>query len=407
VGQIDRYMVGRQPIFDRNREVFGYELLFRGVTGSGLSGQTPSGESMTSDVLVRIGLDCGLPAVVGDRAIFVVAPRSFITGDFEIPFAADRVVCEIPNSEVRDDELLEGCKRLLEADYTLCLTNYDWRDGDEKFLEVVSMVKMDSHLMLPADLQVRLDKLKGYDVRTIASRVETHGQLRECQEIGFDLFQGYVLSRPEVVQGNALSPQRTTLLRLVDKISDPEVDTPELGAVVESDPGLAQRLLRLAGAGAGSGMRRGVKSIREAVVLLGRQQLRSWIFLMLTSDARGAIPEQVGIALTRAKMCELIAKECVPDERESAFTVGLVSALDLILETPLGVIVEQMGLADHLEEALVEHVGDLGRILADVLAWEIGLTWLRSPLEPGVIERTYLEALAWTNSMFETLAEAA
>lgn len=400
-------MVGRQPIFDRAREVFGYELLFRGVTGTGLSGHNPTGDSMTSDVLVRIGLDCGLPAVVGDRPIFLLAPRSFVAGEFEIPFAPDRVVCEIPNSEVRDEELLAGCKRLVDADYRVCFTNYEWRDGDEAFLEVVSMVKLDSHLSLPEDLGLRLDQLKGFDVRTIASRVETHGQLRECEELGFDLFQGYVLSRPEVVQGNALSPQRTTLVRLVEKVSDPTVDTAELGAVVESDPGLAQRLLRLAGAGAGAGMRRGVRSIREAVVLLGRQQLRSWLFLMLTSDARGAIPEQVGIALTRAKMCELISDEIAPDEREAAFTVGMVSALDLILEAPLQIIVEQMGLADYLVDALVGHTGELGQILADVLAWEIGLTWLRSPLEPGFIEKSYVEALAWTNAMFEAMSEAA
>lgn len=400
-------MVGRQPIFDRAREVFGYELLFRGVTAEKLSGGEASSEAMTSDVLVRIGLDCGLPAVVGDRRIFVVTPRSFITGDFDVPFAPDRVVLEIPNSEARDAELLDGCRRLADGGFALSLSNYDWRDGDEPFLELCSMVKLDTYSVEAEETRFRLERARKFDVKTIAARVETHTQLAECEEMGFDLFQGYVLSRPVVVQGNALSPQRATLLRLVDKVCDPDTETAELGAIVETDPGLAQRLLRLAGAGAANGMRRGVKSIREAVVLLGREQLRSWLFLMLTSDARTAIPEQVGLALTRAKMCELIAAVTDCPERESAFTAGMVSALDLILEAPLAVIVEQMGLDPSLEDAVVDHTGQLGRILADVLAWEIGLTWIRSPLDPQVIEQSYLEALAWTNSIFERVCDPA
>lgn len=396
-------MVGRQPVFDRARDVFGYELLFRSMTSMTGSSQHPSGDTMTSDVMVRLGLDCGLPAMVGDRRIFLVTPRSFVVGEYDVPFAPESVVLQIPNAETRNEELLTGCRRLVDRGFTLSLSNYEWRAGDEPFLELLAMIKLDTYGIEAGDIAGDLDRFRKFDLTTIAARVETHAQLAVCEELGFDLFQGYVLSKPVVVQGRALSPHRTTLLRLMDRLCDPEAETSELSAIVETDPGLASRLLRLAG-GAGAGSIGGIRSIREAVVLIGREQLRSWLFLMLTSDSRNAVPEQVTLALTRAKMCQLIAADCLPRERESAFTAGLVSALDLILEAPIAAIVEQMGLDDTLVSAILDHTGDLGRILADVLAWEIGLSWLRSPLEPSAIERSYVEALAWTNSVLNRVA---
>jgi EAL and modified HD-GYP domain-containing signal transduction protein len=398
-------MVGRQPVFARNREVFGYELLFRGMTALNGAAQQLSGDTMTSDVLVRLGLDCGLPAMVGDRRIFMVTPRSFVIGRYDVPFAPESVVLQIPNAETRDPDLLAGGRRLVDQGFTLSLSNYEWRTGDEPFLDLVDMIKVDTYGIQPEDIASDMDRYNRFDLTTVAARVETHAQLAACEALGFDLFQGYVLSKPVVIQGRALSPHRATLLRLVDRLCDPDTETAELGAIVETDPGLASRLLRLAGAGTGPNRR--IHSIREAVVLLGREQLRSWIFLMLTSDSTNAVPEQVTLALTRAKMCQLIAADCLPRERESAFTAGLVSALDLILEAPIAAIVEQMGLADTLSSAILDHTGDLGRILADVLAWEIGLTWLRSPLEPGAIERSYVDALAWTNSVLGRATAAA
>jgi c-di-GMP-related signal transduction protein len=400
-------MVGRQPVFGRDRDVYGYELLFRAVTGLSGAGAEPTGDAMTSEVLVRIGLDCGLPAMVGDRRIFLVAPRSSVIGGIDLPFAPESVVLQIPNGETRDEELLEGCRRLRGMGFSMAVSNYQWRQGDEPFLEIMSMAKLDTYGLELGAVETELARLQKFDLKTIAARVETHAQLVACESMGFDLFQGYVLSKPVVVQGRALSAPRATLLRRVDKLLDPDTETAELGAIVETDPGLASRLLRLAGAGAGNGPHGKVHSVREAVVLLGREQLRSWLFLMLTSDTAAVIPEQASLALTRAKMCQLIAAECLPRERESAFAAGLVSALDLILEAPVAVIVEQMGLDDTLVTSVVDHAGDLGHILADVLAWEIGLTWLRSPLEPGAIERAYVDALAWTNAILERVHQVA
>jgi EAL and modified HD-GYP domain-containing signal transduction protein len=222
-----------------------------------------------------------------------------------------------------------------------------------------------------------------------------------CRDLGFEIFQGHLLSRPEVVEGQALTPARVTCLNVVSQLSDPNADANDIQRIVDTDPALSYRFLRLAGEGAGGGMYRRISSVREGVVLLGQQRLRALVTLMLLSGTSGGATEQLHITMTRARMCELIATRLAPRLSDSAFTVGLVSALDLLLGTPIAGIVSTLQLADELDDAVLEKSGALGGILADVLAWEMGAeaTQLRCGLGLEGLERSYLGALAWATEV--------
>jgi EAL and modified HD-GYP domain-containing signal transduction protein len=400
---MSRFMVGRQPIFDTKLAVRGYELLFRdpGITA-------PGGDAMTADVLVRAGLDVGLQSLVGNKLAFVNATRPFLVGDQEIPFPPEQTVVEILESVAHDEEAVLGCRRLSSQGYTLALDDYDWVEDSDPLLELVSIVKLDVLALSPEKLEEQVHRCMRLGVELVAEKVETHEQLSRCRQLGFELFQGYLLSRPEVVEGSSLSPSRLTCLRVINELCDPYADAYDVQRIVETDAALSYRFLRLAGEGAARGMYRRISSVREGVVLLGQHRLRAWVMLMLLSGAGTGATEQLQITMTRARMCELLANRLAPRLSDSAFTVGLVSALDLLLGVPLGVVVENLTLADELVDALIEQAGLLGRILADVLAWELGgeNLRLRSGLSLGSLERSYLEALAWSTEVCAMVEES-
>ena len=87
---MSQFLVGRQPIFDANLGVRGYELLFRDPSFPGLDG-----DAMTADVLVHAGLDVGLRSLVGDKLAFVNATRAFLVGEQELPFPPSQTVIEV------------------------------------------------------------------------------------------------------------------------------------------------------------------------------------------------------------------------------------------------------------------------------------------------------------------------
>ncbi len=400
---MSRFMVGRQPVFDKKLTVRGYELLFR---DPGMA--APGGDAMTADVLVRAGLDIGLQSLVGNKLAFVNATRPFLVGEHEIPFPPEQTVVEIHDSVARDEEAVAGCRRLASQGYTLALDDYEWTGHDDPLLELVTVAKLDVLALGPEQLAEQVRLCMGSGLELVAEKVETHDQLTLCRDLGFELFQGYLLSRPEVVEGTALSPSRATCLRMVNELCDPYADAYDLQRVVETDAALSYRFLRLAGEGAAKGLYRRISSVREGVVLLGHRKLRAWVMLMLLSGAGAGASEQLHITMTRARMAELMAERLAPSLADAAFTVGLVSALDLLLAVPMPTVVESLSLADELVDALLERAGALGRILADVVAWEMGGEdlRLRSGLSLGSLERSYLEALAWATDVCAMLEES-
>lgn len=383
-------MVGRQPIFDRARKVRGYELLFRG--GGGVQG-----DAMTADVLVHAGLDVGIADLVGSKMAFVNTTRPFLVGEQDILLPPEQTVIEVLGSVERDPEVLEGCKHLNEKGYTLALDDYDWANPEDPLLPIASIIKLDVLTLPKVALVAQAARFSRLPVELVAKRVETPDQFELCRDLGFGLFQGYLLSRPEVVEGKTLSPAKVTLLRLMNELCDPAVEAEDVQRIVETDAALAYRFLRLAGEGASRGLYRRVRSVREGVVLLGFQKLRAWLMLMLLSGAEGVSSEQLHIAMTRARMAELLGAEAQPGLGDPAFTVGLVSALELLLGAPMSEILEKLALADDIVGAVIEHAGPLGRILDDVLSWEFGGFGLdvQSGLPLADMERAYIEALTW------------
>lgn len=399
------YLVGRQPIFDASCEVLGYELLFRGdrsLVGDGLA--------MTADVLVRTTLDIGLGDVVGTKLAFVNVPRDFLVGSQALLLPAEQAVVEVLEDIAHDAEVVAGCRRLVDAGYTLALDDYVWEEGDEPLLELASIVKLDVLAIPPESLGRQVEACSAFGARLVAEKVETYGQLAECRGLGFELFQGYVLSRPEVLNAAALTPSRVAVLGLIDKVCDEETPIEELQRLVETDVSLSLRLLRVAGSGAGRGLRRPVGSVREAVVLLGRQRLRGWLLLMLAGDTGPTNEVQMQIPVTRAKACELVAGGLRPELCDSAFTVGLLSGLDLLIGAPLEEIVRHLGLEDRVRGALLDRVGLLGAVLQDVLDWEVGEPPAgpsRSTAPAALLEQAYVEALRWTAGFGSLAAQPA
>ena len=387
-------MVGRQPIFDAKRDVQGYGLSFKDLGPS-----TPGGDALAADAGDRGCPGFGLRDLVGAKFAFVNATREFLAGSQEAPFlVAGRTVVEIPQDLARADEVLVGCRRLFQEGFALALGGYAW-DGDDEdpVLELASAIKLDAAAIGPARLPGAVQACSAFGLQLVAEKIDTPERFRQCASLGFDLFQGHLFSHADLGGREALSPSRLTCLEVLRELCDPKTSARTVERVVRKDAALSYRFLRLASTGAERSLYRPVTSVRDAVVLLGERRLRSWVTLMMVADAQEGQTEQLMIAMTRARMSELVALEVEPRLADSAFTVGLVSALDLLLQAPLPTVLEPMALAPALVDALLGRVGVLGRILADVLAWEVGEPGpcLLSGLPVAGAARCYVKALSW------------
>jgi len=401
-------MVGRQPIFDRERSIFGYELLFRSLDGPKAAESARTlGDQMTADVIFN-SVSIGIDRLVGTKKLFCNASRGVLTGAVPVLLPPDQTVVEVLESVVPPDEIVPGCRRLRDEGFTLALDNVSVFADVESFIDLASFVKIDLRATDAADLPQLVERCRRFDVALVAEKVETDDDFSRCEALGFDYFQGYLLAQPCRVPGRALDSGRLAQLRIAARLLDSECPVSELEDIVRSDPVMTLQLLQLASIGAARGMRRTVRTVREALVLVGWRRLQAWVSLLLVCGKGQASEEELTTALMRARMCELAAGAVDRGLSETAFTVGMLSTFDVLLQVPLEDVLRELPLDDDLRGALLEKEGPLGRLVADVTDFQLGRPQeaVRSGVADTVLSSAALEALIWSVEMTSTVSAA-
>ncbi len=399
--------VGRQPLFDAGRSTIGYELLFRGQatsTTSGAESGIDPGDAATTAVILATFTSFGLRQLVGEKLAFVNLTRPFFVDEAAVPFAPDHTVLEILETFPMDDEVIAGVRRLRAAGYAVALDDFLWEQTDRiPLLDDVTHVKIDISQVPNDELPATVARLREHDVVLVAERIETAEDMRRCTDLGFELFQGYHLLRPETMTTTALAPSAAACLDVLARLAEPGLSLSSLEDVVYRDASLTVRVLQAANA-ASSGSRRRFSSVRDALVMLGTQRLNSWVMLLVAADAGGSNEARLTEAVIRAQTCEILAGAWGV-RPEVAFTVGLLSRLDVVLGLPRELVLERLALSGELLAALLEHSGPLGALLAAVETYADGQGGRACTGDEtcALIAAAHLEAMAWAT---DTLGRA-
>ena len=389
-GLVRHVRVGRQGIYDAKRSLVAYELLFRGSEPA--DDDDGAGDQATSQVIASTFGTFGLEAISDGRPVFINFTRAFLTGVIPIPIEPDRVVVEVVEQAIVDQELLLGLTRLRQAGYRVAVDDYAGELDRVALLDIADYVKIDVAAVAPVMLPGLVAAGREASATLVAGGVDDAATMRRCADLGFELFQGLHLNRPTVLERRTLSPTQMICVRLLNDLSDPETPIARIEQLVGSDPGLTMRLLRTANSAAVAPNRQ-VTSLRQALVIIGSKRLRSWVVLTLLEG--GATPntaDDLWAVLARAHACQRLGET----ESDLAFTIGLLSGAAQLLGTdPIGVA-EASGVGEAARAALVEGAGPAGRALTAVLAHERddAQAVTATGLMPFDVSRAYLESLS-------------
>lgn len=359
--------VGRQPIVDAKQDLIAYEVLYRSSATGGA--QFTDGNLATSSVLLNLFLEMGLEQVVDDRVAFVNFTREFLVGEHPLPDCPKQLVVEVLEDITPDREILEGLRKLHQQGFKIALDDVVYHPELEPFLEHASIVKVDLSLIPQAEWGDHVRQFRQWPVKLLAEKVETMEEFRLCQQLGFDLFQGYFLSKPELIEGRKLDSNQTALLRVLAELNAPEIEVQKLTRTVELDPALCVKILRYVNS-SHFGLRRSVESLQHACVLLGLDTLRTLTTLLLLAGNESVPQQAARVALLRAFMCRNLAKQRSDVNSHSAFTVGLVSMLDVLLGQPLDKLLAALPLDDTIRTAILDGEGRMGELLQNVVVYE-------------------------------------
>jgi len=362
--------VGRQPIYDKKLKIYGFELLFR--TGGDMASafQQLGADGATSTTIINCYLEMGLEKLVGNHFAFINLTEQFLLDEDSLPISPKQIVLEILEDIVITDTIIEAAKRLKSQGFILALDDYIYNPEHKPLMPFIDIVKIDIMQLSEQELKEHVEILKGFDVRLLAEKVETMDEFFLCHRLDFDYYQGYFLSKPKVIKKTTLPSNKMAVLNLLSILINPESDTDEIEEALGFDVSLSYKMLKLINSAIFS-LPRKVDSIRQAIVILGRNKLRSWASLMALASMDDRPSEMLHLTMVRAKMCELLSEAADLADQESFFTVGLFSSLDILMERELAELIKPLPLNQNIIDALIKYEGDCGEALKCVLAYEV------------------------------------
>jgi c-di-GMP-related signal transduction protein len=395
--------VARQPILNTAGHVFGYELLYRaGAEASSCEVPTDLAASrVLSDTVLNLGLD----TLTDGRKAFMNVSRTLLLSGHATLLPPRAVVLEVLETVKVDDSIVQICKSLRGKGYSIALDDYLPGLDADALLPHANFVKVDV-LNTTRDEWVAIRRAMPSHVTMLAEKVESAEVYDDLRSIGYHLFQGYYFCRPKMFKAGTLSGHRLAYAQLLMALNNENVTVTQVEDLIKHDASLSYRVLRCINSAA-YGIRRQIQSIRQAVVLLGLDQVRKWASVWaLAGLNEGASAELVTVAILRARACELLAQSILPREESSEyFLLGLCSLLDVILRKPMDEALSELPISDTIKSALLGDDNRARKVLDAVVAYERG-EWDQASIcsqQAGIslatLPEAYADALRWAHEM--------
>lgn len=394
---------------DGDRKTIGYEVLFRDGPNNTFPEIDP--ELATSRLLSDHFLSTHYKTL-GSHLGFVNFPYKSLLNRIPTLFPSESLVVEILEDCEPTIQLLDAVKEMSKLGYKMALDDFIPAPEWKPFYPYISIIKFDIQLISILRAKTFMRSVRDLDIKFLAEKVETYEEFNEAKKAGFDYFQGYFFSRPEMIQKKSLEPSFLTIVNLCKEIARKDINYLAIEKLVAKDVSLSYKLLTYVNSSVY--VRKKTQSFKQALVYLGEKRLRKFVSLVAIASTENTKPDYLySLSIQRARHCELICAKCKCDkggEEGAAFLTGMFSLLDSLLDQPLEVLVEEMPIEEAVKGALVRGEGHLGTILSLAIAYEKAewdtVAQLASSiqLKEDDLTESYQEALVWTTELLSVVS---
>jgi EAL and modified HD-GYP domain-containing signal transduction protein len=406
--QGENALLARQPIYNRSLEIAAYELLFRGNMQSNQA-DFKCGDQATSQVLLNAFGEAGLDSICGKHPAYINFTKNLILN--RPSFDPKQYVIEILEDIQVDDELINAIQAAKREGSKLALDDFILNTNSAPLLALVDIVKIDVLTLSKSQIERFAKVFKPRHLTLLAEKVETHEMYDFCKGLGFDLFQGYFLSKPQIVEGRAMPDNKFLVLKLVRDLQNSEITVDSMTKTLSQDPQMGYKLLRLVNSAAFARVEK-CTSLHQAIAKLGLTHIRSWATLLALGNLEDKPLALRQTSLERAILCEKLGGKIGKRLNHEYYTVGLFSLLDAFLDRPILEIIKSLHLPIDIEGAILSNSSDLGLILhtatcfQEARLYDLQLEKLDSyGLSLEIMDSLYKESLAIADKQIQELSK--
>ena len=364
-----KIFIARQPIFDRKKDVYAYQLLYRNDT---VNRALITDEGYATLKVIANSLLIGLKKLTSGKRAFIQFNRKLLLGKTPLLFPQDLLGVEVLESVEPDERILKACEMFKSSGYPLIFDELILKPEHEPFTLMADIVKINFRTTTASqrkNIIKKLNKIKS--MKFLAEKVETPMDFEEASELGCHYFQGFFFRKPDLVTRNEMPGYKINYLQILKKIHQLVPDFGEIEEIIKRDVSLTYKLLRFINS-ASYGFKVTIRSIRHALNLLGKREVKKWLTIIVMSGiGRDKPSELMNAVIVRARFCELTAKHFKLHPHPSdGFLMGMFSMVDSFLDRPKLEILEELPLDDEIKDALLGREGVLLDVLNLVTSFE-------------------------------------
>ena len=389
-----------QPVYTRNKTVAAYEVLLNRDSAD-CSDALPE---LTSSIVLGTYADTFQNGRIETvPTLLRVSPATLLSPDIT-SLPQNQYILEIAVPRNPAPELVAQLRALAASGYKLALSGYAPERNDlEPLLDVFEVARLNlPQLGLPGIAEAARH-LYFHKMTLLADGVDAIDQFYACADLGVSWFQGDFLIQSTPIKDKKIANNKVLLLELLSELHRPDTSPMALEQIAIKDAAFSFRILKVINSAA-VGLNREVSSLSKAIGLLGTNELGRWANMLLMHGEPGKPEELMRNMLVRGRMCEILAELSGREDAMTAFIVGLLSRLDVLMDIAMRDLMRQVPLSFEVKQALLHRKGPLGELLTEVEHYESGrfdhLAWF---VEPNLYEVAYRHSVIWARRAQQAL----
>ncbi|WP_294913569.1 EAL and HDOD domain-containing protein [Sulfuricurvum sp. UBA5598] len=352
-----KLFLAKQKIFNGDGNVYAYELLFRD-TAHGIA-EFPGNMKATSHIIVNALTNLNIDQLLGKNGTaFINVDEQMLTSGIIDMLDKKRFILELLETIELSEKVIEKIKLYHKRGYTIAIDDFDCSIGMiKKFAPLIKHIHILKIDVMSAELQnieAVMSKLRSAGIKFLAEKIETKEEYDKYHSIQFDLFQGYYLHKPEIVEIDGYKEVTHLIILQLIRLIKEDAETTKIEMFIKQRADLSFKLIKFLNNQ--ESFSTPVESITQVITLLGRDKLLRWLLVYLYAEISTNPASEVILqfALNRAERME---EDAHHRDKEKAYLAGMFSLLGALFDTNIKELMNHVKMDSEITRLVIEKKG--------------------------------------------------